>query len=206
MTPDLTSLEAELRSLRAAEFDDAFFARLEAAADDSLVTLSPDELRFEETLRQTPLPALSPAHLTALEEIVATTPFAVTDKILLFPVSGAPQHKPQRSSTTWRAAAAVAVIGAFSALLIPTGEPSDSAKESGQVASRPASGNFIPASFDRNVSTVKNEGFIWGTDQSPKSVIRVEYKDKIIYRDSLNRTFQIEQPRVQFLAIPAKTD
>ena len=59
MTPDQRSLEAELRDLQAAAFDDAFLTRLEAAAEGTLIMLSPQEIHFEKILRQN-----RPAHLT----------------------------------------------------------------------------------------------------------------------------------------------
>jgi hypothetical protein len=171
-----------------------------------LATLTSDEFRFESLLRQrspTPLPA---EFLAQLEAIVATAPFAVDEKILLFPKGGRASVKPRRQTSIWRAAAAVALIGGFSALMIPSNKQAPPATNLQSAIPQPSSGNFIPASFDRNVSNVKNEGLMWNADQQPQSVIRVEYRDKIIYKDSMNRTFQIEQPRVQYLSVPAKTD
>jgi hypothetical protein len=206
MTPDSATLEAELRKLQAATLDDDFFNRLEAATSDSLTILNPEEIRFEAFLRQTRPAALSADYLAKLETVVSTTPFAVNDKILLFPVTSPQAVTPRKQASAWRAVAAVAVIGAFSALMIPLGKKTGTADTFQETVSHPTSGNFIPASFDRNISTVKNEGMVWNSNQQAQSVIRVEYKDKIIYKDSMNRTFQIEQPRVQYLSIPAKTD
>lgn len=206
MTPDSASLETELRKLQAATLDDAFFSRLDAAADGTLTVLSPEEIRFESFLRQTTAASLPRDFLAQLETVVFTTPFAVDEKILLFPKVGQKPAKPRKQTSIWAAAAAVALIGGLSALIIPEGKQPNDITHFQTSINPPNSGNFIPASFDRNLSNVKNEGTIWNDEQQPQSVIRVEYKDKIIYKDSMNRTFQIEQPRVQYMSVPAKTD
>jgi len=206
MSPDAASLEAELRQLQATTLDDAFFARLEAASADTLTTLSHEEIRFEALLRQaTPAP-LPADFLMKLEAITSSTPFGFEDKILPFPKAGQAPVTSRKPTSLWRAAAAVAIIGASTALLIPAGNRSKDPAPSQASISRPSSDHFIPASFDRNVSNFKNEGTIWNADKQPQSVIRVEYKDKIIYKDSMNRTFQIEQPRVQYMSVPVRTD
>ncbi len=206
MTPDSASLEAELRQLQAAALDDDFFSRLDAAADGTLTTLSAEEIRFESFLRQSSAAPFPKDFLAQLETVVSTTPFAVDEKILLFPKVGQKPAKPRKQTSIWAAAAAVALIGSFSALMIPEGKQSSDDTHLQSSINPVSSGNFIPASFDRNISNVKNEGMIWNGNQQPQSVIRVEYKDKIIYKDSMNRTFQIEQPRVQYMSVPEKTD
>ena len=47
---------------------------------------------------------------------------------------------------------------------------------------------------------------MWQTDTQPKSVVRVIYKDKMTLKDDRGRTFQVEQPRVEYLLVPARTD
>jgi hypothetical protein len=206
MTPDSASIEAELRQLKAASLDDDFFARLEAAADDSLTTLSAEEIRFEEFLRETHPTALSPDYLAQLVTYVSATPFAVNEKIVLFPISGPQLVSPKKPFAVWQAAAAVAIFGAFCALTIPSGKQAGADRSSQMAENLPSKGNFIPASFDRNISTVKNEGIVWNQQQQAQNVIRVDYKEKIVYKDSMNRAVQIEQPRVQYLSVPATTD
>jgi hypothetical protein len=205
MTYDTASLEAELRQLQASALDDAFFARLDAAAEGTLTTLSPEEIRFEAYLRERSPAALPADFLAQLETVVSTTPFAVDEKILLFPKAGQPVSKSRKPNSMWGAAAAVALVGGFSALMIPDRTPATN-NTSLQPQASASSSNLVPASFDRNLSNLKSEGVIWNSNHQPQSVIRVEYKDKIIYKDSMNRTFQIEQPRVQYMAVPAKTD
>ena len=209
MNPDETSLEADLRELFAAPLDDALMARLEAAADGTLTELSPAELRFEERLRGFSPTAISPDFLASLETIVRDVPFPVDEKIVLFPKAGAVQ--PKRSSRpTWAAAAAVALVGAATALLMPVGNSST------KVAGPPSppnhdpisssAGNFIPAGFNRGVSNVHDEGVVWKSNSQPHSLMRVEYVDKITLKDQLGREVQVERPGARYMLVPAKTD
>lgn len=210
MNPDPSSLEAELRELQAATLDEAFLLRLEAAADGSLTRLTHEEIRFEALLRESRPATLSPDFLAKLEAIVHEVPFAVDEKIVLFPKANTSAH-PRRSRPMWGAAAAVALIGAASALLIPTASkaPENLARRAAPV-SQPAApssgGNFVPASFGRGLSEVRDEGIVWKSNNQPHSVVRVVYKDKMTLKDEKGRTFQVEQPRVQYMLVPAKTD
>src|SRR6476620_3279811 len=98
MTSDPSSLEAQLRELQAATLDEAYLLRLEAAADGTLTQLTPEELRFEALLRKNPPARLSADFLAQLEAIVHETPFAVDEKIVLFPKGHASEparrHRP----------------------------------------------------------------------------------------------------------------
>ena len=207
MTPDQPSLEADLRELHAAVLDEALLARLEAAADGTLTRLSPGEIRLEELLRGSSPAMLSPAFFATLESIVREVPFPVGEKILLFPKAVIRARRPR---PIWGAAAAVAVIGAITALMVPaTKSPVNPARQVAQ-ASPPvtsaANPNFAPASFNRGLSEVHDEGVVWKSNNQPHTVVRVVYKDLITIKDANGRTFQVEQPRVEYMLVPAKTD
>lgn len=208
MTPDPPSLEAELRELQAAVLDDALLARLEAAADGTLTQLSHEEVRFEAFLRKTAPARLSPDFLALLETVVHELPFAVDEKILLFPKANT-AVPTRRMRPMWAAAAAVAVIGAASALLMPAGKPPVTiARQSAPVVppvTRAAGGNLVPATFNRGLSEVHDEGVVWKSNNQPHSLVRVVYKDIITLKDKDGRTYQVEQPRVEYMLVPAKT-
>ena len=206
MNSDHSSLEADLRQLQAAALDPALLARLESAADGSLTRLSPEEIRFESHLRQILPLALTANFMARLESVVRDTPSTGADVIVPFPKAPV----TRRSRPWWASAAAVALIGAASALLIPAGKsPEPLARRSSPVSqpvTRAAGGNLVPAAFDRGVSEVHDAGIVWQTDTQPKSVVRVIYKDKMTLKDDRGRTFQVEQPRVEYLLVPARTD
>ena len=209
MTHDPSSLEAQLRELQVSALDEALLSRLDAAADGSLTTLSHQEIRFEAVLRETSPARLSPDFMAQLEAIVHELPFALNEKIVLFPKANSAVHN-RRQRPLWGAAAAVALIGATTALLMPTAKTSDKLiSQVTQVSSpvaRPANGNFAPASFNRGVSEVHDEGVVWKSNNQPHSLVRVVYKDKITLRDQQGRTYQVEQPRVEYMLVPAKTN
>jgi hypothetical protein len=134
----------------------------------------------------------------------------VDEKIVLFPGAGRPSHaKPRRPF--WAAAAAVALIGGASAQQIPPASKS-AAPIARQMETAPdidtaaADRSMVPASFNRGVSQVSDEGVIWNSKAQPHTIVRVEYQDRITLKDRNGRTFQIEKPRVQYMLVPAKTD
>ena len=205
MTSDPNPVEAELRKLQPAALDEELLARLIASTDGSLASPDPGELRFEALLRERSPMKLHPAFLAELEAIAGTVAFPSDEKIVLFPKSVV--RPLPRSRPVWAAAAAVALIGGMSALLVPTHEvPRPLAAKSTSVIGSAKNGDFIPASFNRGVSEVHDEGIIWKSDNQPHSLVRVIYKDQITLTDSTGRTVLVEQPRVEYIMVPAKTD
>lgn len=207
MTPAKPSLEAELCDLKAVALDQAFLTRLEASAEGTWTELTYQELRFENLLRETRVAKLDPAFLAELEKAVRDVPFITDEKIVHFPKVLAPAAA-RRQRPIWAAAAAVALIGGASALLVPAGKTPQNAPR--QTASAPttrsAANNFVPASFNRGLSEVRDEGVIWKSNNQPQRIVRVVYKDQVTLKDSKGRTAHVEQPRVEYMLVPAKTD
>jgi hypothetical protein len=210
MNQEPPTIEEELRNLQAAPLDEALLARLEASAEGTWTELTRDELRFEELLRQA-LPArLSPDFLAELESVTRGVHFAVNEKILLFPNGTSAAKTRTRHRPMWAAAAAVAVIGAASALLMPTREVAKTASAGVLPGPPPATANttrnFVPATFNRGLSAVHDEGVIWKSNTEPQRVVRVVYMDLITLKDDHGRTLEVEQPRVEYMLVPARTD
>ena len=209
MNYDPTCIEAQLRELPVAALDAALLMRLEAAAEGTLTQPSHEEIRFEAFLRETSPARLAPDFLARLDDVVHEVPFAVDEKIVLFPKANT-AVRSHRKRPLWAAAAAVALIGAATALLMPVQKaPEQIVRQSTPIAppiSSTPSGNFVPASFDRGVSEVHDEGVVWKSNNQPHSLVRVVYKDKITLTDKTGRTFQVEQPRVEYMLVPAKTN
>lgn len=207
MSHDSTT-EDDLRKYKAVALGDELLARLEGVADGTWTKLDRDEIRFEAFLGQQHPAILSPELLAALESVIAGVPFAVDEKIVMFPKGGQSPVRTRRPM--WAAAAAVAMIGAVSALLLPS--PARKSQVAGQTGpavgkmTAEASKSMVPASFQRGVSEVHDEGVVWKSGSQPHSVVRVVYKDRIILKDANGRTFEVEQPRVEYMMVPAKTD
>lgn len=209
MKHDPSNLEEELRQLQAAPLDEALLARLDASADGSWTELTHEEIRFENFLRETSPAKLPADFLASLESITAGIHFSVDEKVILFP-NGNTAPKKQKNRPMWAAAAAVALIGAASALLVPTTEtPKATSQASNKIApplSANTASNFLPASFNRGLSEVHDEGVVWKSNNQPHRVVRVVYTDHVTLKDASGRTVEVEQPRVKYMLVPDRTD
>lgn len=208
MSFDSSQIEQDLAKLRPTVLDEALLARLEASASDSLTRLDPEEIRFEEDMRSNK-PAALPAKLMAsLENIVGTTAFPQDVNIVQFPqASVAASH----STFQLRAvAAAVAICGALTALLMPVKfnhGPVAKTNPAPFIASPNLnSQSLIPAGFNRELSEAHDEGFVWRSNKEAQHVLRVVYKERMTLKDPDGKTYQIEQPRVEYILLPEKSD
>jgi hypothetical protein len=209
MNPDVTSFEADLREIQARALDDALLSRLDAAADGTWTKLSLEEIRFENLLRKSSPTVLTADFLAKLEGIVAQVPFNADEKVVVFPRTKI-AYSPRKARPIWAAAAAVALIGAATALMIPTVKlPQQTARQAPAASpafTPPSVGNLVPASFNRGLSAVSDEGIVWKSNKQPHNVVRVSYEEKITLKDETGKTYQVVQPRVQYMLVPAKTD
>lgn len=210
MSLDPTTLESELRQLRPARLDASYLDRLESCAAGTWTGLDPVELVMEQRLRACN-PARLPAGLTtSLESLLAGVPFPNDDKIVPFPEQ---QTKaPRRNRGWWSAVASVAITGAVTALMMPanrgvgpvTGTGTGAPPRITQPANTPD--KLIPASFNRGLSETSDEGVIWQSEGKPHSVLKVVYMDRVTLKDANGKTYQVEQPRVEYILVPARTD
>jgi len=208
MSSDSTSLESELQGLRAAPLDEALLARLEACADGSWTALDPVELEFEQRLRGMAPARMPESLMRSLESSVAGVPFTKDPpKIVRFPDRDV---QPQRAPRSWwSAAAAVALLGGLAGMLVPAAKPGKEAVAASgsatSIRSAPAA-PLIPAGFNRGLKEASDEGVIWQSSQRPHRVLKVVYQDRVTLKDASGKTYQVEQPRVEYILVPAKTD
>jgi hypothetical protein len=208
MSLDPSSIESDLTNLRPARLDEALLTRLDACADQSWTQLHPGELQIESRLRKIAPAHLPPGLMASLEAVVSAVPFPRDEKIVVFPKLERPLRKPHRN--WWGAVAAVAITGAVTALLIPTAKPPDRVAVIPPRTSAPppssSSSNLVPAGFNRGLSEASDEGVIWQSNDQPHQVVKVVYMDHLTLKDADGRTYQVEQPRVEYILVPAKTD
>lgn len=211
MSHDLSNLENELKKLCPAGLDDALLTRMESCADGSWTHLDPTEIAMEKELRAI-VPSPLPANLAAqLESILSSAPFPTEEKIVVFPSLSATRPRTNRN---WAIAAAVALMGACAAWFVPNPTPAKNfaanppATEHSRQPSPalPDTGKLIPAGFNRGLSEASDHGVIWQPDNRPHRVLKVVYRDRVTLKDNEGRTYQIEQPRVEYIIVPAKTD
>ncbi len=203
-----SSIENDLRQLSAAPLDEDLLARLEACAEGTWTRLDPMELEFEQRLRGI-VPARMPESLMAsLEAAVAGVPFArEAPKIVRFPEREAKTSRQSR--VWWSAAAAVALFGGLAGSLVPTGKTGKdvaAAQPSAPSIRTTPSTQLIPAGFNRGLKEASDEGVIWQSSQQPHRVLKVVYQERVTLKDNSGQTYQVEQPRVEYILVPAKTD
>ena len=208
MSSDPSSLESDLRRLRAAALDESLLARLDACAADQWTELTPAETAFERHL-QGIAPAALPASLMAsLESTLGAAPFPGEKNIVRFPKQET--ATPARNRNWWGAAAAVALIGAATAFLIPQqatpGAPPIAKRESHETKPAGSAPELIPAGFKRGLSEARDEGVIWQSNDRPHRVLKVVYQEEVTLKDGNGRTYQVQQPRVEYILVPAKND
>jgi hypothetical protein len=146
--------------------------------------------------------------MASLEATLSGVSFPQDDTIVEFP-----KRKPEvsRHQRGWfGAAAAVALAGAVTALLIPN-HPARQAivdkQPSEPVATTaPRGGALVPAEFRRGLSEASDEGVVWNGHKQPHRVLRVVYHDRVTLKDAAGHTYQVEQPRVEYILVPAKTN
>lgn len=209
MPQETSSLESDLRRLRAAAPDESFLARLEACAENTWSDLTPGEVRFEQRLREITPANLPPALMASLEAALSGIPFPRDEKIVIFPQQSTASPRHRRG--WWGAAAAVALTGAVSALLIPAnpGPGKIAAAPPPVRVTQPAATNhtdLIPAGFRRGLSEARDEGVIWQSNDQPHRVLKVVYMERVTLKDPQGLTYQVEQPRVEYILVPAKID
>jgi hypothetical protein len=208
MSLDPSTLESDLRQLRPAQLDESYLARLESCAEGTWKELGPAETAFEKHLR-TSTPSRLPANLAAsLEAALADVRFPNDEKIVPFPRHQT--HAPSRNRGWWGAAAAVAVAGAVTAFMMPadhgTGPVAGSTPDSRITPSPNTPSKLVPAGFNRGLSEASDEGVIWQSDGQPHRVLKVVYMDRVTLKDANGSTVEVEQPRVEYILVPAKTD
>lgn len=200
MSNDPSSIERECLRIRAASLDASLLTRVEACTQDSWTQLHPAEIDFEQRLRSIAPAPMPPALMAYLES-------ALNDAtIVRFP---APSNTTSRHHRAWwSAAAAVALTGAVTALLVPLNQapPQVAKAPPAHSSSNPSSGKFIPAGFNRGLSEARDEGVIWQSNDQPHRVLKVVYQDRVTLKDKAGRTYQVEQPRVEYILVPEKTD
>lgn len=214
METNRKELEHLLRSLKPSGLRDSTLDRLEQAMCGSMVMESSMQA-LESQLCDLRPRALKDSTLAHLMTIVQDVPFALDQKVLLFP--GARKEGPQRTNSRRvlrrvAALAAVAAIGALAALWTPFSNNTpvivDKAPQTmGSQTPVAASPNGIVAtSFGTGVERAADEGVFWTPDHQPKRVLRFEYQDRVLVRDKNGVDRMLFIPREELFVVPEKVD
>ncbi len=212
MDSEFQELENELKGLRPAAPDAACLDRLLAAVEGRLQVSELSTSGIESRLAAMQPAAMSPVLLDKMLETVTRVPFPVSDKVVLFPGAAKPAAKSASRRPWYAAAAAVAVAGAFTAMMVdksPVTSP----------VSGPVAKDFTPLPKIRNnvsengivsastgLQDATDQGVRWTRDGKPMRMVRVEYKDRMKVLNNEGKVIEVEVPRFEYLFVPEKID
>lgn len=204
-----TIFEQELRNHTPAPLDAQFLDRLTACAEGTFTELSDGDEEFESLLgavNPRPLPSALQASLAATLD---GTPFAVDEKIVLFHGSAKAGHGKSRDFRRFNiaAAAAVALLGAAAAFMVPQANRAQTAERVNPPASGTvSSANVAPAAYGRNLSETRDEGVIWHGKNQPHRVWRFTHMENVTTTNADGETIRIQRPHYEYVVIPEKID
>lgn len=214
MEKNRKELEQLLQSWQPSGLSERTLERLEQAMTGS-IEVDPSLQVLESQLRDLRPRQLKETSMESLVTMVRDIPFALDQKVVLFP--GARKVMPPSSPVHrgWlrvAAMAAMAAIGALAALWAPVANNNPvivnaAPQNTGSQAPAIASANGIVAtSFGTGVERAADEGVIWTPDHQPKRVLRFEYQDRVLVRDKNGVDRMLFIPREEWFVVPEKVD
>lgn len=202
-------LEQLLRSVKPAGLSDATLLRLEEAMSGTM-TLDATLLKVESRLQDIKPRALSEATMERMMATVKDVPFALDQKVLLFPGARKEATASAPHSQGWRrvaAVAAVAMLGGMAALWTPVNQPAEVTGAAPiTLPLTPSTSGIIATSFGTGIERAEDEGVIWTDDHQPKRVLRFEYQDRVLVRDKDGVDRMLFIPREELFVVPEKVD
>ncbi len=216
MDSEFQELEGTLKGMRPAAPDAACLDRLLAAVEGRLQVQDLSAAGIEGKLSGLRPAALAPDLSARMLAAVERVPFPAGGKVVLFPgARKAPAKSSARRRPWYAAAAAVAVAGAFSALMVGgPGNVEPAGKLAGGQAPAPRqlprsagnAANFVPAAMGSGLQDVTDLGVRWTREGKPVRVYRVIYRDKVELKNEHGEIIQVEQPREEIFVMPEKID
>lgn len=208
MDSEFQDIEDALKAIRPASLAPASMDRLLAAVEGRGLASDPALRSVESSLESLTPRTVRSQVADAMLATVSAVPFPVDEKVVLFPGASKPAEKSASRRPWYAAAAAVAVAGAFTAMMVEqprakSGIPVASADSA--IPSRQPTG-FVPASVGSGLEEAKDEGVMWTNDGKPVRMVRVIYMDKAKYRNPQGEIIEFERPRVEYLMVPEKID
>lgn len=205
MDHEFQDLESTLARFKPVAPDDACLDRLMAAVEGRLQSAATDPVVERDLSRLRPA-ALTHGVSERMLGTVARAAFPVDRNVVLFPGKPKAAEAPRPRRPWFAAAAAVAVAGAFTALMIeaPKATPAGPVAGAGNTARE--SKGFVPASMGSGLQEATDEGVAWTRDGRPMRMVKVIFRDRVQYRDDDGKIIEMEQPRVEYLMVPENID
>lgn len=205
---DPSNLEHELSRLELPGLNAGLLDRLDSCACGTWLQLSAEEIAFEVELRSRFRPAAMSAQVQAkLESSLGAS--ALTAPAALGTSESQSTHVAvRRHRPWWASAAAVAILGATAAWMLPSTDRSGQATAASQLGAHSpavkAPRSFVPAGVNRVLNETRDEGVIWKPNQTPHRVLKVVYDEHVTLKDENGKTYQVKQPRVEYFVVPTQ--
>jgi hypothetical protein len=218
MDHEFQDIEDSLKGMRPAAPDAACLGRLLAAVEGRLQKNDLSMAGVESRLAAMAPVAPAPEVFERMLDTVSRVPFPVSDKVVMFPGAAKPAAVKTASRRPWYAsAAAVAVAGAFSAMMIDK-LPSSSARTVVPVATHredarphapvtgPGAGNGRIVRASTGLQEASDQGVGYRTDGKPMRVVKLKYMDTVQVTQPDGKVVEMQVPREELLLVPEKID
>ncbi|WP_035601555.1 hypothetical protein [Haloferula sp. BvORR071] len=215
MDHEFQDIEDSLKGMRPAAPDAACLGRLLAAVEGRLQKNDLSMAGVESRLAAMAPVAPGPEVFERMLNTVSRVPFPVSDKVVLFPGAAKPAAAKAASRRPWyAAAAAVAVAGAFSAMMvekpstgiqIPVTTKTEESRGYTPV-SGPGAGNGKIVRASTGLQEASDQGLGWRTDGKPMRVVKLKYMDTVQVTQPDGKVVEMQVPREELLLVPEKID
>lgn len=218
---DLRELESKLSNLTPMAMPVSLVNDMSQLMDDcsdlSFQSLDGAELDdLEQQLSQLGGSAMSEGMITRMADAMDRwhEELPVEEKLVPFGNEGKGVQKASKSGA-WAAAAAVALLGVLSALVLPSFDTNkvaqlDSTNSVSTASlvrtSAPRDAWVVPDSFTHKVTNTTDSGIVMSEGNKPCRSIRVEYVDTVKVLDDQGREIEIMRPGVEVVLLPVETN
>jgi len=150
-------------------------------------------------------PARVPDRLVArIESEVAAGRFGSgkAEKVVPFPSDSRRVTRVPASNQnwTWAAVAAVAVLGAVIAWVMPD------RKDPAPTASVGERSTFTAKATRSGVKDIRDEGVVWTGAGRAMRKVRIDYRDHVILRNARGELVEVEMPRTEYILVSERVD
>jgi len=150
-------------------------------------------------------PARVPDELvTRIESEAAAGRFGSDEGAKVVPFPSDPRRVTRvpapKQNWTWVAVAAVAVLGAVIAWVMPD------RKDHATAASVGERSTFTANTARSGVKDVRDEGVVWAAAGRPMRKVRVVYRDRVTLRNARGELVELEMPRIEYILVPERVD